>query len=61
MLAGTESQKYLDDARYIEIYGINTIANYDPNVITHLHTPVSSAFSRDGAARPLRSPDSPPA
>jgi hypothetical protein len=43
-LAGDESQQYLDDPNHLEIYDVNTIANYDPSIIPFLDFPVGSAF-----------------
>lgn len=46
-LAGDESKEYLDDeSDNIELYDVNTIANYDPTIITLLKTPAPCAFER---------------
>ncbi len=50
-LAGTESQEYLDDPANMAIYDVNTIANYDPEIIPLLDAPVGSAFARDERGR----------
>lgn len=52
-LAGTESQEYADDPSNFDVYDINTIANYDPDVIAFLDEPVGSAFVRDPLTGPL--------
>jgi len=44
--AGSESQEYLDDPRNLEIYDVNTIANYDPEIIPLLDAPVGTAYER---------------
>ena len=44
--AGTESQEYLDDPDNLAIYDVNTIANYDQEIIPLLDAPVGSAFER---------------
>src|SRR5262245_31191273 len=31
--AGTESDEYVNDPRNLEVYDVNTIANYDPEII----------------------------
>jgi len=49
-LAGTESQEYLDDPANLEIYDVNTIANYDPEIIPLLDAPTGSAFARDAGS-----------
>ena len=45
-LAGDESQAYMDNAGNHAIYDVNTIANYDPEIIPLLDAPVGSAFIR---------------
>ena len=45
-LAGTESQEYLDDPANNAIYDVNTIANYDPDIIPLLGEPEGSEFER---------------
>jgi hypothetical protein len=44
---GVESQDYMDDAGNHEIYDVNTIANYDPDIIPFLGSLNGSAFERD--------------
>ncbi len=44
--SGDEDQKYLDDPRNTDIYAVNTIANYDPDVIPYLDTPAPCAFEK---------------
>lgn len=50
-LAGTESQAYLEEPCNLAIYDVNTIANYDPEIIPFLDAPLGSAFARDDAGR----------
>jgi hypothetical protein len=45
-LSGLESQEYLDDADNSAIYDVNTVANYDPEIIRFLDAPHGSAFER---------------
>lgn len=45
--SGMESDEYANNADNIEIYDVNTIANYDPNIIPFLDSPTGSAFARD--------------
>ncbi|HET6878954.1 MAG TPA: DUF2185 domain-containing protein [Pirellulales bacterium] len=47
-MAGQESQAYMDDAANHGIYDVNTIANYDPDVIPFLDAPAGTAFERQG-------------
>jgi hypothetical protein len=53
-LAGDEPQEYCNDPSNLAIYDVNTIANYDPEIIPFLDAPIGSAFSReaDGKLRP---------
>jgi hypothetical protein len=45
--AGDESEAVLDDPSCFEIYDVNTIANYDPDIIPLLDEPVGSAWARN--------------
>jgi len=45
--AGVESQDYVDEAANFAFYAINTVANYDEDIIPLLGSPVGSAFERD--------------
>ena len=45
--AGDESDAYMDDPNNSGIYGLNTICNDDPDIISLLQAPVNSAFERD--------------
>lgn len=47
-MAGDEPQEYMDDSSNHGIYDVNTIANYDPEIIPLLRSPVGSAFVRFG-------------
>ncbi|SEO65703.1 immunity protein Imm33 domain-containing protein [Aquisalimonas asiatica] len=43
---GKGSQKYMDDSANHEIYDVNTIANYYPDIVDFLNAPIGSAFER---------------
>jgi hypothetical protein len=45
-MSGEESQEYMDDPSNHAIYDVNTIANYDPEIIPLLDAPIGSAFER---------------
>lgn len=45
--AGDESDEYMDDPNNAGIYGLNTICNDDPDIISLLNTPAPCAFERD--------------
>lgn len=58
-LAGDETGEYQDDPDHIGIYDVNTLANYDRDVIPYLHAPIGSRFGRYNATRTLL-PDTDP-
>jgi hypothetical protein len=45
--SGLESDEYVNDPANLEIYNVNTIANYDPEIIPLLSAPFGAAFARD--------------
>jgi hypothetical protein len=45
-MSGFESDDYMNDPANHGIYDVNTIANYDPDIVPFLHAPVGSAFER---------------
>jgi hypothetical protein len=55
---GHEQPSYLDDPKNIGIYDVNTIANYDPDIIPFLDMPVGSTFERDPKSGKLSKTDS---
>jgi hypothetical protein len=50
--AGDESQEYTEEPANFELYDLNTIANYDPEILQLLDAPIGSAYAR-GASRKL--------
>ena len=44
--SGEETQEYADNPGNFAIFDVNTIANYDPSIISHLDAPIGSAFGR---------------
>ena len=52
-LSGYESQEYMDDADNHAAYDVNTIANYDREIIPFLTAPSGSAFERLGGQGPF--------
>ena len=46
-LAGDESEEYMNDINNMDIFCLNTICNYDPDIIEFLESPVGSVFYRD--------------
>ena len=45
-LTGHESDEYMNDPDHHAVYDVNTIANYDPDIIPFLDSPIGSAFER---------------
>jgi hypothetical protein len=45
--AGFESPQYMDNPANAGIFDVNTIANYDPEIIPFLDAPIGSALARD--------------
>ena len=52
-MAGTETQDYMDDPANSGVYDVNTVANYDSDIIQFLDAPVGSRFSRWPPGSPL--------
>jgi hypothetical protein len=46
-MSGQEPQEYMDNPDKHGVYDVNTIANYDPEIIPYLNAPVGTAFERD--------------
>jgi len=46
-LAGDEDEDYMDNADNHAVYLVNTICNYDPEIIPFLNAPPGSAFIRN--------------
>jgi hypothetical protein len=45
--SGSEDDAYANDPDNLAFYDVNTIANYDPDIIPLLDTPAPCAFARD--------------
>jgi hypothetical protein len=44
--SGTESQEYVDDPDNSALYDVNTIANYDKDIVPYLELPAGSELER---------------
>jgi hypothetical protein len=44
--AGDEDEKYLDDSDHTGIYAVNTVANYDPDIIPYFDAAAPCAFDK---------------
>ncbi len=48
-MAGDESDEYMNVADNVGLYDVNTVANYDPDIVPLLGAPVGASFVRDAA------------
>ncbi len=46
--AGDESDAYIEQTEHHGVYEVNTIANYDRDILPIAHAPIGSAFAREG-------------
>lgn len=44
--AGDESAEYINNLSNSDVYAVNTIANYDPDILPHLDTPAPCTFEK---------------
>lgn len=61
-MAGDESSDYMDDTGNHGVYAVNTIANYDNDILPLIDAPIGSAFARNpetGSFEPVQSPVDP--
>lgn len=61
--AGDETDEYIDDEWNTGIYSVNTVCNYDPEIISFIDAPTGSAFARDsnsGKFQRIKAPTSKP-
>lgn len=49
--AGDEDESYTDNPNNHHIFALNTIANYDPDIIPHLSLPVGSRLFRQSGGQ----------
>jgi len=59
-LSGLETDAYVNDLANVGLYDVNTIANYDPDVIPLLDATAGAAFERDDDGRLVPVPFEPP-
>ena len=45
-MTGAENDEYMNDPNNHKVYDVNTIANYDPTIISFLNAPFGSAFEK---------------
>ena len=46
-MSGEETQDYMDNPENMAIYDINTIANYDPDIVSFIELPVGTECERN--------------
>jgi hypothetical protein len=52
-VSGYESDDYMNDPGNHGAYDVNTIANYDPDIVPFLDAPIGSAFERENGTGPF--------
>lgn len=52
-MSGFESPEYMNDPDNHAVYDVNTIANYDPDIIPYLDAPAGCAFERENGTGPF--------
>lgn len=61
--SGEEDDAYVNDVSHVGVYDLNTICNYDPDIIPLLSAPFGTAYARgeDGKfhAEPFEAPEGP--
>ena len=58
--AGDEDEAYFNDISKTGVYAVNTVANYDPDIIPYLNTPAPCAFEKArGTSKYVRVEDPP--
>lgn len=48
-LAGDEDEAYMNDSSNHHVFSINTICNYDRDIIPYIHAEIGSAYIRTGS------------
>lgn len=46
-MAGDETQDYMDDPNNLGMFDVNSIANFDPDIIPFLDAPFETAYARN--------------
>ena len=46
--AGDEDEEYTNNSENFEVYDLNTICNYDEDIISYLTKPIGTKLERDG-------------
>jgi hypothetical protein len=52
-MSGFEPQDYMDNSDNLGLYDVNTIANYDPDLIPLLDAPIGSVYKRESGTGPF--------
>lgn len=58
--SGEESEDYINDAANTEVYDLNTICNYDPDILPLLNAPAGTAYARGADGKFHAEPYTPP-
>lgn len=51
--SGHESDEYVNNPDNVAVHDVNTIANYDPDIVPLLHAPLGAAFERKDGTGPF--------
>lgn len=54
IFAGDESQEYIDDLDHTQVFSLNTICNYDPDILPFLDDPIGTIVVRNEAGTLVR-------
>ena len=47
IFAGDETQEYIDDIEHTQVFALNTVCNYDPEIIPFLDEPIGTVIVRN--------------
>lgn len=47
IFAGDETQEYIDDMDHTQVFSLNTLCNYDPDILPFLEEPIGTVIVRD--------------
>ena len=56
-LTGGESQEYINDLEHFGLYAVNTVANYDPDIVPYLDVPPPCAYGKIAGSHEFQEED----
>ena len=51
IFAGDETQEYIDDIDHTQVFSLNTVCNYDPDIIPFLEEPIGTVVIRNAEGK----------